>query len=225
MRRARRFGILSADMGKATEGMRIYVDMDDVLCETAAALCKLAEREFGRRVAYENVFAFDLQKVFCLSDREMKRFMELSHSPATLRSYAPTPGAAEALCALRSAGHEVEIVTGRPAYAHSGTEQWLADAGMAGFPVSYVDKYGRDSSYAHNPGDPPTATLGELFAERFDVAIDDSPQILSAFPEGFSKETFVFARPWNASMKLRGGTRRIGGWREIAGAILGRPLG
>ena len=36
------------------ETMRIYVDMDDVLCETAAHLCKLAACEFGRHVAYAN---------------------------------------------------------------------------------------------------------------------------------------------------------------------------
>ena len=46
----------------------IYVDMDDVLCETAANLCRLAEREFGRHVDYADVFAFDLQKVFGLTD-------------------------------------------------------------------------------------------------------------------------------------------------------------
>ena len=39
--------------------MRIYVDIDDVLCETAASLCGLAAREFGRHVAYEDVGVFD----------------------------------------------------------------------------------------------------------------------------------------------------------------------
>ena len=40
--------------------MRIYVDMDAVLCETAASLCRLAERAFGRQVSYGQVFDFDL---------------------------------------------------------------------------------------------------------------------------------------------------------------------
>ena len=76
--------------------MRIYVDMDDVLCETAASLCRLAEREFGRRVPYAEVHDFDLQRVFGLDDEEMRRFMELSHAPETLAAYPVTPGAATA---------------------------------------------------------------------------------------------------------------------------------
>ena len=52
--------------------MRIYVDIDDVLCETAASLCEIVAREFGRHVAYEDVFQFDLQDVFRLTDEEMR---------------------------------------------------------------------------------------------------------------------------------------------------------
>ena len=66
--------------------MRIYVDIDDVLCETAATLCGLAEREFGRHVKYLDVRQFDLQKVFSLDDSEMARFRELSHSAHALAS-------------------------------------------------------------------------------------------------------------------------------------------
>ena len=58
--------------------MRVYVDMDDVLCETAASLCGMAEREFARRVRYEDVKHFDLQKVFSLDDGEMAAFRALS---------------------------------------------------------------------------------------------------------------------------------------------------
>ena len=125
-------------------GKLIYVDMDDVLCETAANLCRLAEKEFGRHVDYEDVFAFDLQKVFGLDNEEMRRFMAASHAPGALLTHPVTPGAPEALRALRDAGHSIEIVTGRPAYAHGDTERWLEAAGIGDFPVIYVDKYGRD---------------------------------------------------------------------------------
>ena len=66
--------------------MRVYVDMDDVLCETASALCALAWRRFGRRVRYEDVKCFDLQKAFALDDAEMAAFRALSHSPQMLAS-------------------------------------------------------------------------------------------------------------------------------------------
>ena len=195
--------------------MRIYVDMDDVLCETAASLCRLAERTFGRQVSYGQVFDFDLQRVFALSDAEMRRFMALSHAPETLAAYPVTPGAAEGLRTLRAAGHEVEIVTGRPASAHDGTERWLAAAGMDGFPVTYVDKYGRDACYAHRPGDPRTISMDELLARAYDVAIDDSPVALDRLAVWRRTQLLVFDRPWNAAYALAPNMRRVLGWADI----------
>ena len=52
--------------------MRIYIDIDDVMCETAATLCLLAEREFGKGVPYAEVSQFDLQQVFGLTDEEIR---------------------------------------------------------------------------------------------------------------------------------------------------------
>ena len=197
--------------------MRIYVDMDDVLCETAASLCRLAEREFGRRVPYAEVHDFDLQRVFGLDDEEMRRFMELSHAPETLAAYPVTPGAAAGMRALRMAGHDVEIVTGRPASAHVGTELWLEAAGMGGFQVTYVDKYGRDAHYAHNCGDPRTVAMEELLAREYDVAIDDSPVALDRLKPWHRTRILVFARPWNDLYALSPNMRRISGWAEMAG--------
>ena len=201
-------------------GKLIYVDMDDVLCETAANLCRLAEREFGRHVDYKDVFAFDLQKVFALSDDEMRRFMVASHAPGALLTHPVTPGAPEALRALRDAGYNVEIVTGRPAYAHGDTERWLDAAGIGDFPVTYVDKYGRDGCYAHNEGDPPTVKLDELLARKFDIVIDDSPQILEMLSDWKDTRILVFSRPWNASFALSANMARVDGWREILDALL-----
>jgi len=55
--------------------MRIYCDMDDILCETAASLCTLAEREFGRVVAYEDV---DIRKPpYITQYPELRGFMDI----------------------------------------------------------------------------------------------------------------------------------------------------
>ena len=194
--------------------------MDDVLCETAANLCRIAEREFGRHVEYEDIFAFDLQKVFALSDDEMRRFMVASHAPGALLTHPVTPGAPEALRALRDAGYNVEIVTGRPAYAHGDTERWLESAGIGDFPVTYVDKYGRDKSYIHNEGDPPTVKLNELLARKFDIVIDDSPQILEMLSGWNDTRILVFSRPWNASFALSANMARVNDWREILDTLL-----
>ena len=61
--------------------MNIYIDMDDVLCDTAGAYIDLAAREFGKHVAFNDIFSFNLQKSFGLSDEEYRRFFELGHQP------------------------------------------------------------------------------------------------------------------------------------------------
>ncbi len=200
--------------------MRIYVDVDDVLCETAAHLCEIAAREFGRSVAYKDVFQFDLQEVFGLTDAEMKRFMVVSHDPDSLLAHPVTPGGPEGLRALCAAGHDVEIVTGRPASAHRPTEAWLARVGLADFPVTYVDKYGRDACYPHNPEDPPTVPLAELLKRRYDIVIDDSPKVLAHLAEAWPQtRILVFSRPWNENYRLASNMQRVANWSEIQAAV------
>ena len=195
--------------------MRIYVDIDDVLCETAASLCGVAAREFGRHVPYAEVRQFDLQQVFGLTDEEMKRFRVVSHAPETLASYPVTPGAVAGVRALRAAAHAVEIVTGRPASSHVGTEAWLTAAGLGDFAVTYVDKYGRDACYAHNPGDPATVPLAELMMRHYDVAIDDSPAVLGHLAQWTKTRILVFSRPWNEAFGLSPNMTRVRGWQDI----------
>lgn len=195
--------------------MKVYVDMDDVLCETAAALCSLAEREFGRHVRYEDVREFDLQRVFSLSDSEMSRFREMSHSREMLMSYPVTPDAVAGLLALRNAGHEVDIVTGRPASSHAGTEAWLESAGLGGMPVTYVDKYGRTDCFASGSDDPKTVSLAELKQRGYGIVVDDSPVILARLADWCDSKVLVFSRPWNESFKLSSNMRRISTWRDL----------
>ena len=202
--------------------MRIYVDIDDVLCETAASLCEIVAREFGRHVAYEDVFQFDLQDVFGLTDAEMRRFMVVSHDPDNLKAFPVTDGAAEGIAALRAAGHTVEIVTGRPASSHVATERWLAEHGFGGMGVTYVDKYGRADCYARNPDDPPSITLAELLDRRYDVAIDDSPKVLGPLADAWpNTRLLVFSRPWNKTLHLAPNMVRVEGWKAVLADLLG----
>lgn len=201
--------------------MRIYVDIDDVLCETAASLCEIVAREFDRHVAYEDVFQFDLQEVFGLTDEEMRRFMVVSHDPVNLAAFPVTEGAAEGIAALHAAGHEVEIVTGRPASSHVATETWLEENGFGGMGVTYVDKYGRAGCYPQGPDDPPSVTLAELLARRYDVAIDDSPKVLAPLAAAWpNTRLLVFSRPWNRSLALAPNMTRVEGWKSVLGCLL-----
>lgn len=197
--------------------MRFYIDIDDVMCETAATLCGLADRAFGKGVPYAEVRQFDLQRTFGLTDDEMARFMVLSHTPDCLLSYPPTPGAADGVRSLRDAGHEVEFVTGRPPLAHAATSEWLARQGLDGIPVTYVDKYGR--VFPHRDGVPDPIPLADLLRRRYDVAIDDSPVVLPHLAAWTHTRVLVVDRPWNAAFPLAPNMTRVVGWAGILAAV------
>lgn len=187
--------------------------MDDILCETAVSLCGLACRMFGRRVAYDAVRDFNLQETFSLSDGQFRQFMDAAHEHDFLLAYAPTPGAAEGVKALVADGHEVEVVTGRPAFTHRATRAWLDAAGLKGVPVTYVDKYGRPQPI--DPTAPGAISLGQLLARHYDVAIDDSPVVLPALARWTDTKVLVFDRPWNRAYALARNMARVGDWKEL----------
>lgn len=193
--------------------MRIYCDIDDVLSETATALCDLAERMFGKRVDYERVRDFNLQKVFSLTDEEMSRYTVESHAYENLFSYGEVPGAVAALKTLARLGHTIELVTGRPATSWRGTEAWLKKVGLEMFPVLYVDKYNRPA--VHDPEAPRRLSLEEFLARTYDVAIDDSPLALKLLEKWRSTKVFVFDRPWNRAYPLAANMRRVSSWNEL----------
>jgi len=197
--------------------MRIYCDMDDILCETAVSLCELAFHLFGKRVAYDEVRDFNLQKTFALTDDEMRRFMDVAHAPENIAAYAPTPGALESFKTLAAAGHELEVVTGRPAFTHRATRAWLDREGLGDFPVTYVDKYNRPQPV--DPESPKAIPLAEFMKRHYDVAIDDSPVILPTLAQWSDTRVIVFARPWNRSFALAPNMVRAKGWPEIVGLV------
>lgn len=104
--------------------MRIYVDFDDCLCETARAFSKLALEMFDRHVPYDRIRYFELDRSFDLDEEQYRRLMLRGHDPEILMSLEATQGAAETVNEWISLGHEVSIITGRPSgvYEPSRTE-------------------------------------------------------------------------------------------------------
>ncbi len=200
--------------------MRIYIDFDDVLCETARHLSDMARDLFARNVPYEAISVFDLQQAFSLSDAEINELMERAHRPEFLAGIPPAPGGLEAVHDLEARGHDLAIVTGRPATSHDGSCSWLRKYGLAHLAVIYLDKYGRA------PADPPTGTPKTLSRDEFatlhfDVAIDDSPTALDLLAHRADCTVIVYNRPWNQRYAHAANMRRSDSWQEIVSLIGG----
>ena len=65
--------------------MKVYIDFDDVLCETAKHFTKIAKELFGIDVPYRQVQFFNLKKTFDLSDVQYEEMMIAGHLPENVR--------------------------------------------------------------------------------------------------------------------------------------------
>jgi len=174
--------------------MNIYIDFDDVICETARYFVKLARELFDIDVPYAQVQFFNLQKSFDLTDKMYDELMRAGHIPENLLAYEETPGASETINKWIDEGHEVSIVTGRPFDSYEPSRNWLDEHNLKRVPLYCVDKYGRESfnqNWSFN------MTLEMLYNMDFDLAIEDSPSSYEHVLHFKNCKVAVFNRPWN----------------------------
>lgn len=195
-----------------TDDRTIYVDMDDVISETCRSFLRLLRSEFGRRVDFEDVKAFDLTRSFDMSFDELEVFMERAHQPDVLAGMTPMPGALETLAGWGRDGYRIEVMTGRPPSTRASTEAWLARHGVAHAGLTFVDKYGRRGI---DPSFRDALTLEELAARRYCLAVEDSAATAAFLAEHGVAPVALIDRPWNRELAAAG-VRRMSGWEELA---------
>lgn len=198
--------------------MRIYIDFDDVLCETARHLSDMARDLFARNVPYEAISVFNLQQAFSLSEAQIEALMEHAHDTGFLEGIAPAPGGLEGMRALEACGHKLAIVTGRPASSHEGSVAWLRKHGLSHLDILYVDKYGRAPAQPAE-GSPRTLSRADFDKFHFDVAIDDAPAALDLLSQRRDCTVIVYNRPWNRLYAASPAMLRTDSWPEIVNVI------
>jgi len=196
---------------------RIYVDLDDVLSETARAFIVLLETHFSKSVAFEAIHSFDLGKSFGLTADELSHFMHLAHTPEVLAALQPIDGAVEALHTYLSLGYEIAIITGRPPSSAPVTRQWLGDHAIPYHSLTFVDKYARGGYPSSHPA---VISLDELAALRFCFAIEDSSDMARFIADRMQVPVALLDRPWNRRASVSDARSpaliaRCAGWAEI----------
>lgn len=181
--------------------MKIYVDFDDCLCETARFFTVLADDLYGKHVPYEEVKFFDLQKTFALSDKQYEQMMMEAHRPEALLSYKETPGAIETVNAWLDEGHDVSIITGRPYSSYEPSRVWLDDHGLNRVKLYFLNKYGRESSVKNNDF---SLEIEDYKKMHFDYAVEDSPSAFKFFDHLPDLRIMVYDRPWNQNCAFPG---------------------
>lgn len=188
----------------------IYVDMDDVLCESTRTFVKIVEREFGIHARFENATSFDMKESFGLTQEQFAHFFRLAHLPQTILEFPLVEGAN---CVLRnwvSQGHEITIVTGRPPETYEASLEWLEKNKIPFSSLVIVDKYLREQ------GDINTAISMERMCEMgFCFAVEDSSVIAEYITGRTGIPVALLDRPWNRNGPLAGKIKRCYSWVDI----------
>ncbi|MCQ2541094.1 MAG: 2-dehydropantoate 2-reductase [Lachnospiraceae bacterium] len=197
--------------------MNIYIDFDDVICETAKSFCQIADRLFGIKKPYNEVHFFNLQQSFGLTDNQYDALMKEGHLPEILLSYEETDGASISINKIVDAGHDVKIITGRPFDSYEPSRQWLDNHNLSRLPLYCVDKYGRE---IFNQNSTFNMTLNDLYAMSFDLAIEDSPAAFKHLEHFGNCKVAVFDRPWNKDAILPSDNYiRVKNWDQIVSLL------
>lgn len=174
--------------------MKIYVDFDDCICETARAFSVIAKEMFDIHVPYEKMQFFELDKSFQLNDEQYEQLMIRGHQPEVLLAYEETKGASLVINEWISNGHDVSIITGRPAISYEASREWLDRHGLKSAKLFCLDKYGRDAFIKNSDF---TLKLEDYYKMQFDFAVEDSPRAFKFFDHLPELKVLVFDRPWN----------------------------
>jgi uncharacterized HAD superfamily protein len=188
----------------------VYVDVDDVLTDTAGTYLQIVAEEFNKTASLADMVTFDLQQSFGLSEEEYNHLVAVAHRPETLLAMAPCPGALETLARWKQRGHQIHIVTGRPTYTLETSQQWLSDHAVTYDSFTIVDKYQRPDM------DPKIARpLGDLRRMAFTLAVEDSATMAAYLAEELATPVALVDRPWNQAAAVNGKITRCRDWAQI----------
>jgi len=192
----------------------IYVDLDDVLCQAARHFLLIVERDFGKRITYEQLTNFDVGESCGLTGSERDELYRIVHRPEELLAMEPMREAAAALENWQKQGYEIAIVTGRPPQSHEVSIEWLAMHKIPHGSFTMVDKYSRFATE-----NTVAIRLEELARREFCWAVEDSLPMARYLAERMKLPVALIDCPWNRCAEETEGVQRFRDWQSIAAAV------
>jgi uncharacterized HAD superfamily protein len=193
-----------------TEKKDIYLDLDDVICDTAVNYIQLVEQLFGKKFTFDDIHSFDLQQSFNLSIEQNSFMFAAAHQRDFTMSLQPINGAVPTLNKLKSMGYYLSIVTGRHTITYQDTLEWLTLHAVPYDRFIMVDKYKRaetDRNIAI-----PMETLSQM---SFFLAIEDNCDMASHLSTTMDTRVKLYDRPWNRTMATGAGVERFFDWQQL----------
>ncbi|MEK6970216.1 MAG: hypothetical protein AABW68_00790 [archaeon] len=191
--------------------MRIGIDIDGVLVDIVSPLLELYNAHKGTGHRYEDVGHYDLHQTWNCSPQEAIDWVHQFYATPAFDEMPVIDGAVAGVTRL-SKGHELFIITSRPAYLQEKTKAWIERY----FGDAFVEILFGNAYSLHGPQKDKSTLCSEKDVR---VLIEDAPgNAIDCAQAGI--EVFLFDQPWNRKMSPTKNVTRVMSWDEIGQRFL-----
>ena len=175
------------------------VDLDGVLANTMAPVCKMVNRRHSTHFDVSSLDRWNAWEILRITKDEF--FRTLDGAWFAWRTIPPTEEhLAEKVGRLLEFG-KVDIVTGRSLETHAPANAWLKERGIP-FNSFVRTESGKDKAKLN-----------------YDVFIDDSPELMSQLSSGSSRHGILYTQPWNRDPPGIPHVYRVNSWDQIPDVV------
>jgi hypothetical protein len=168
-------------------GLRIGIDVDDVLAESLPGYLEAFRRRFGHEVRIEEAAWEIFRRYPEISATQMWGFFSELEASDFLGTRPLYPEAVEAVRTLSAGGHRLFVVTGRLSQHREHTRRLLRQAGLLEVFEDVV----------HRDGEPTAEYKSRIVRElRLDLLIEDELHVALEAAR-VPIPVLLFDRPWN----------------------------
>ena len=192
--------------------MRIGIDFDETVADSIKAIIALHNEQYGTDYKKEEVTEYRVENVWGGTTEEWGAKLDDFLSAKNAKRLDPVPGAIPAIDALKSAGHELYIVTARGDEGVEATELWLEKHLPATF---------KGVHYGHGRSDDPAKKREKADICRelgVELMIEDHIEVAKKCAAEGTK-VLLLDQPWNQGA-LPPGVERVYSWEEIVKKLL-----
>lgn len=200
-------------------GLKIGIDVDDVVADCAAPYLRAFAEWFGIELG-DAPLGWHLLDGFTGIPREEKEEFRLRlYGGAFFSQLDPYPDCGDALARIADAGHELHFITARSERRRSVTEEWLARHALLPFARGvHLRPTGDFVPRSYDASQSAEFKVAKALQLGLDAFCEDDPLISRRLADA-GVRVFLFDRPWNGDLQ-HPRVARVRSWDEVVRALV-----
>lgn len=196
--------------GVSRRGMRIGLDVDEVLAEFLRGMLPWLEEHYGLDYSWYDMHTYEFYKAWHIPYGEAREYIEAYLESDTFESLDAVPGSREGVASLAE-NHSLVIITSRPRSTREETVDWLHSV--------YGDVFD-EVLVTNGHGEGESRSKASYVSEyNVDVHVDDNPSYCENIVSETQARAVLCSKPWNVDKEVDRRVARVDSWDDIRGVV------